>query len=64
MKVTITIETDEQTTAVTRQGESNVAQLFAEAIWRVADTFHADHLEFIAKAVADAVQAKHRERSR
>lgn len=58
-KVTITVETAEQLVSVTRQHDKHsAAQLFAEAIWRVADTMHADELEFIAQAVADAVRKR------
>jgi hypothetical protein len=60
VKVTITVETDDQHTTITRQGTQSVAQHFAEAIWRVADTFHTEVLADIAQAVAETMRKRTR----
>ncbi|MEO3922693.1 hypothetical protein ABGB07_02240 [Micromonosporaceae bacterium B7E4] len=61
-RVTIIVETDDQYVKVQRFREDgrdrDVAQLLAEAVWRVADTFHAEVLEDISRAVADAVRRR------
>lgn len=63
IKVTLTVETDEQYTSVSRWDEKDkkdVARLFAEAIWRVADTFQTDVLEDMSRAVSAALDARDR----
>lgn len=62
IKVTLTVETDDQVVQVTRYGETHrdVAQALGECAWRVADTYHAEVLEDIARAVRDAIRARRR----
>jgi hypothetical protein len=57
IKVTVSIETDEQYTQVTRQGD-DMSLLLAQCISRVADTYRSAKLEAIAEAVAKIVRGE------
>ena len=61
MKVTLTIETDDQYTSVMRSGETPaIDRLLAECIIRVADTFNSHKLEDMARAVKAAYEKANR----